>query len=1385
MDRLHQDLVTALPEGQQPPPNGFFEVVMCRDHCVLAEQVGASRPGGKPWDTVKPLGKYFEDLTQVVLVDDSPHKSLPEEASNMLVMPVWAGPDSIHGQEDAALSALVEGLLAAVQAENGGKIQDIRIIAAEISKTLLKHHLPPPEPTPEVGSRAPTAAEGVVPMAMAYPPAALPGARGSAPLIVGSNGGFEDAGLAGTNRIIGNNAWTGQFNHQGGGAGAGMSAGGPPPPGLTPSPPDGWLPRTTWENAGNAAENIGFRGDPAPPALHQLLLAKLAEMAPVPGATILEVNSLLQRRFPAAFQIFFQNSTKTALLSLVKNGILICHKGKPYDVSGPRYSLSPATVLPTPHEMELVDREAHQKGASANADMLVIGIIAELETRPGVPKPFVDAAVMEAIQSEPALAGWFAPLAKKGTTKQATEGLRKILQLASEECCAAGDAEMVGLRAAATPSHLYHIQITPHRAADIVASLPERSELVRLAAEYAAGGLLARQIAPAKPPTPKRKKATVPAAADTELVPVLGTGGQPDASGLNFLPVFEDRGALTAGVVPLAAAAADGAEGKREGEGDTTAGTGAGAGAATRAGKEKALSRSERKILALKEKLGLPLNCDLTRAQIRQLNREANKAKRGYETDEEAAAGPAMPAPYAAPAMDPAAVPAARPSQSPTPLHVEIMELAKRATPSAMEISAVQAAVRAVDLAARTIWPHARAVLFGSQATGLALPGGDLDIVVLGIGPQLQRAASGFTASQRRVLSEHLEDLLDALRRAGNSLSNVQIIDAKVPIIKCLMQTSAAAPALPTDISFGAANGAAAVAFLRKQIVAVPPLRPLTLVVKALLRDRGLNEVFTGGIGSYAIVNMVLAHLQREGYAAVLSNEDKMGLTAATAAAVAALSKGGRGLAAVGASDEGDDATFSYLQELARASERASDGASGSGGGAAAAAGNSAGSTQQQQANKDSSSSGGNTASIPPGSDLGMLLWSFLERFGCRFDFARQAVSVRQGGFVKKGRWKHPRKPLLLAVEDPQEPGKDICSGSYNIGLVIDEFAAAAQTLAEVCEDAEANELAMQEEREADAAAAAAAIAAAAATTAMRAQEDAATEGGALFGGEAGRGEGEIEGLVEGEQLQPQSYGAAPIPAAGVSHQHRSTRRKGTASGTMGDTTASMPMLSLLLDVECAVGRGPAANAARRAMEHRAEEARQAVKSRKRPSSGLSSGRSSSPRRKKRRSEDSGFGALEDRGPSSGRGQRLSSREGRRGVGPPPRAPAVAMSRGAPRGSKRGRAVENVWKDRRGQFMDYGDDGPDYYRDRDRDPRGGGGRNQEFSRDGGGGGRGGSGSGRGGARRGIKRKKPNGRGDLREGGPQGGGNLGPKVKKTKAKAKKKAGKGGKSGGQEK
>lgn len=60
-------------------------------------------------------------------------------------------------------------------------------------------------------------------------------------------------------------------------------------------------------------------------------------------------------------------------------------------------------------------------------------------------------------------------------------------------------------------------------------------------------------------------------------------------------------------------------------------------------------------------------------------------------------------------------------------------------------------------------------------------------------------------------------------------------------------------------------------------------------------------------------------------------------------------------------------------------------------------------------------------------------------------------MSVRLGGVVgKKKAWKQQHRSWLLAIEDPQEVGKDIGSGSFNMRATRATFANAAEALDDV-----------------------------------------------------------------------------------------------------------------------------------------------------------------------------------------------------------------------------------------------------------------------------------------------------------------------------------------------
>lgn len=64
------------------------------------------------------------------------------------------------------------------------------------------------------------------------------------------------------------------------------------------------------------------------------------------------------------------------------------------------------------------------------------------------------------------------------------------------------------------------------------------------------------------------------------------------------------------------------------------------------------------------------------------------------------------------------------------------------------------------------------------------------------------------------------------------------------------------------DVSFDLQSGPEAAKFIKDALDAVPPLKPLCLVLKIFLQQRELNEVYSGGIGSYALLVMLLTYLQ-------------------------------------------------------------------------------------------------------------------------------------------------------------------------------------------------------------------------------------------------------------------------------------------------------------------------------------------------------------------------------------------------------------------------------------------------------------------------------------------------------------------------------------------
>lgn len=177
-------------------------------------------------------------------------------------------------------------------------------------------------------------------------------------------------------------------------------------------------------------------------------------------------------------------------------------------------------------------------------------------------------------------------------------------------------------------------------------------------------------------------------------------------------------------------------------------------------------------------------------------------------------------------------------------LHKEIVDFCDFLSPTQEEQAARSAAVQGVFEVIKYIWPNCKVEVFGSFRTGLYLPTSDIDVVILGSG--IKDPQTG------------LQGLSRALSQKGIAKKIQVIAKARVPIIKFVEKKSG----VSFDISFDAVNGPKAADYIKDAVLKCPPLRPLCLILKVFLQQRELNEVYSGGIGSYALLAMLMAMLQ-------------------------------------------------------------------------------------------------------------------------------------------------------------------------------------------------------------------------------------------------------------------------------------------------------------------------------------------------------------------------------------------------------------------------------------------------------------------------------------------------------------------------------------------
>ncbi|KAH9599956.1 PAP/25A-associated [Trypanosoma melophagium] len=178
-------------------------------------------------------------------------------------------------------------------------------------------------------------------------------------------------------------------------------------------------------------------------------------------------------------------------------------------------------------------------------------------------------------------------------------------------------------------------------------------------------------------------------------------------------------------------------------------------------------------------------------------------------------------------------------------LHQEICDFVKFLRPSQAEVTMRRLIEMEVTTIAKRLWPECEPIVYGSMSTHLLLPLSDLDMTILNVPVSTEEA---LTALSREISREGL------CHAAYPQL----ILKTKVPLVKFQHRLSL----LDVDISINAGDGQRNSAIVVDMLQQFPEARPLIVVVKYFLQQRGMHEPYHGGLGSFATTLLVISFLQ-------------------------------------------------------------------------------------------------------------------------------------------------------------------------------------------------------------------------------------------------------------------------------------------------------------------------------------------------------------------------------------------------------------------------------------------------------------------------------------------------------------------------------------------
>ncbi|OUM69020.1 hypothetical protein PIROE2DRAFT_57662 [Piromyces sp. E2] len=177
----------------------------------------------------------------------------------------------------------------------------------------------------------------------------------------------------------------------------------------------------------------------------------------------------------------------------------------------------------------------------------------------------------------------------------------------------------------------------------------------------------------------------------------------------------------------------------------------------------------------------------------------------------------------------------------PQMLHEEILDFVKYISPTPEEKFMREYALKKITDVIMNLWPDSVVKTYGSYKTNLYLPTSDVDIVIL---------------NEDLLIPSCFFDLQDAIEEADIA-SKIEVIDkARIPIIKLVEKETG----YHFDISANTESGINSAKIMEKFIESTgygQAIIALVLIIKQFLAQRYMNEVYTGGLGSYSVFILV------------------------------------------------------------------------------------------------------------------------------------------------------------------------------------------------------------------------------------------------------------------------------------------------------------------------------------------------------------------------------------------------------------------------------------------------------------------------------------------------------------------------------------------------